>query len=296
MKKAKTAILLGHKEFETHKEALQKQLQSEIEHSTKLKAQVLEYETSVKRLTVQVADLTTQLKQTETALENEVYRNVKLFLVNGTTVSPNGGTSGDFLKNPLKQDQLTTGTVTPRIINYPSASTDGSSPESDLEFVANTKARMKGLEHEAECLEKAFRDYCQRVHHWPHSGSPLASRSPPALHVRGTLKSVMLRPSEGRIFTEEGAVPRQPAAGETEVQRGTTASRLHRGAGRCLSTTPRERAERSSDAEMCVEGLGRSQVAASSPCPERMLQTSPAESRHSLSVHSLSSPLEQEAR
>ncbi|XP_053772987.1 centriole and centriolar satellite protein OFD1 isoform X2 [Desmodus rotundus] len=295
LKKAKTAILLGHKEFETHKEALQKQLQSEIERSTKLKAQILEYEASVKRLTVQVADLKMQLKQTETVLENELYRSVKPFLVNGSMVSSSGAISGDFLRNLLKQEQPTAGMVTPRTINYPSASTDGSSPESDLEFVANTKARMRGLEREAECLEKAFRDYCQRVRHWPHSGSPLASQSPPPLHMRGTLKSVMLSSSERRIFTEEGAVPRQPAAGEAEAWTGTTSSRLRRGAGRRLSTTPLERAKRSFDAEMHLEGLGLSQVAASSPCPERMLQTSPAESRHSLSVHSLSSPLEQEA-
>lgn len=38
----------------------------QIERSTKLKAQILEYEASVKRLTVQVADLKMQLKQTET--------------------------------------------------------------------------------------------------------------------------------------------------------------------------------------------------------------------------------------
>ncbi|KAM5335643.1 centriole and centriolar satellite protein OFD1-like [Glossophaga mutica] len=295
LKKAKTAILLGHKEFQTHKEALQKQLQGEMEHSAELKAQILEYEASVKRLTMQVADLKTQLKQTETALENEVYHNVKPFLVNGSTVSPNGGTSGDFLKNPLKQEQLMAGTVTPRIINYPSASMNGSSPESDLQFVANTKARVRGLEHEAKCLEKAFRDYYQIVHHWPRSGSPLASQSPPPLHVQGTLKSVLVSSSERCIFIEEGAVPRQPAAGQTEARTGTTASPLHRGAGRHLSTKPLERAKWSFDAEMHLEGLGRSQVAASSPCPERMLQLSAAESRHSLFIHLLSSPLEQEA-
>ncbi|XP_036914027.1 oral-facial-digital syndrome 1 protein-like [Sturnira hondurensis] len=295
LKEAKTAILKGHKEFKTHKEALQKQLQSEIEHSAKQKVQILEYEASVKRLTVQVANLQMQLKQTETALENEVCRNVKPFLVNGSTVSPSGGTSGDFLKNPLKQGQLTAGTVTPKIINYPSASTDSSSPESDLEFVANTKARVRGLEHEAKCLEKAFRDYCQRVHHWPHSGSPQASQSPPPLHVQGTLKSIMLSSSERHTFTEEGAVPRQPAAGRTEVCLGTTASPPHRGAGRHLATTTLERTKWTFDAEMHLEGVGGSQVAASSPCPERMLQPSAAKSRRSLSIHLLSSPLEQEA-
>ncbi|OWJ99059.1 OFD1 [Cervus elaphus hippelaphus] len=41
LKKAENAIALEHKEFETHKQALQKQLESEIEHSTQLKAQAL---------------------------------------------------------------------------------------------------------------------------------------------------------------------------------------------------------------------------------------------------------------
>ncbi|KAM7041410.1 centriole and centriolar satellite protein OFD1-like isoform 7-T9 [Molossus nigricans] len=68
LKKAGTANVLEHKEFETHKEALHKQLQSEIEHSAKLKAQILDYDASVKALTMQVADLKFQLKQTQTGL------------------------------------------------------------------------------------------------------------------------------------------------------------------------------------------------------------------------------------
>ncbi|XP_036902215.1 oral-facial-digital syndrome 1 protein isoform X2 [Sturnira hondurensis] len=291
LKKAKAAILLGHQEFETQREALQKQLKIEIERSTKLKAQILEYEASVRRLTVQVADLKMQLKQTETVLENELYRSVKPLLDNGFMLSPDGITE-DFLENLLKQEQpATAGTVTPRIVNYPSASTDGSSPESDFEFVANTRARMRGLELEAECLEKAFRDYCQRVRHRPQSENPIMSQSPPPLQVRGAPRNSL----ERRVFAEEGAVPKQPAASEIEAWMGTTASRLRRGPGRRLSTAALERAKQTMDAEMHLEGLRRSQVAASSPHPERMLQPSPAESRHSLSIHSLSSPLEQEA-
>lgn len=38
----------------------------QIEHSAKLKAQILDYDASVKRLSMQVADLKLQLKQTQT--------------------------------------------------------------------------------------------------------------------------------------------------------------------------------------------------------------------------------------
>ncbi|XP_037013362.2 centriole and centriolar satellite protein OFD1 isoform X2 [Artibeus jamaicensis] len=297
LKKAKDAILLGHKEFEMHKEALQKQLQTEIERSTKLKARILEYEAAVRRLSVQVADLKMQLKQTETVLENEVYRSVKPLLVNGFVLSPDSGISEDFLKSLLRQEQPTTAdTDTPGIVNYPSASTDASSPESDFEFVANTKARMRGLEREAECLEKAFRDYCQRVRHWPQDGSPLASQSPPPPQVRGTHRNVMLSSSERRVFADEGAVPKQPSLSEIEAWMSTTAFRSRRGAGRRLSASALERAKRTFEAEMHLEGLRRSRVTDRGPHPERMPQPSPAERRHSLSVHSLSSPPEQEAR
>ncbi|XP_016058429.1 PREDICTED: oral-facial-digital syndrome 1 protein isoform X2 [Miniopterus natalensis] len=167
LKKAETAIVLGHQEFETHKEALHQQLQNEIEHSAKLKAQILDYDASVKRLSMQVADLKLQLKQTQT-------------------------------------------------------------------------------------------------------GS-----------------------SERRIFAEEEAVPRQPLADNVAEVLGSAASWLGRDPARRLSSTPL--AKRSLDGEIQLEGLGQSHIAAHSPYPERMLQASPTESRHRLSTHSFSSPLEQKA-
>lgn len=255
LKKPETAFMLWHKEFETHKEALNKQLQSEIEQSAKLKAQILDYDASVKRLTVQVADLKLQLKETQTALENEVYCNPKTSLHHSASrflVSADGEISGDFFKNPLKPGKLVADTVTPRIISYPNASTDGSSPESDLEFVANTKAKMKELEHEAESLEKAFLDYCQRVSQHPTAKSALASNSPPLLSMQGTLKSIASSSSERRMFAEGGAVPKQPLAGNAWT--GSAASQLHRGTSRCLASTPLAKAKRSLDAEMHLEG------------------------------------------
>uniref|UniRef100_A0A8C3WYA9 OFD1 centriole and centriolar satellite protein n=1 Tax=Catagonus wagneri TaxID=51154 RepID=A0A8C3WYA9_9CETA len=308
LKKAESAVMLEHKEFETHKQALQKQLQSEM---AQLKAQILDYDASVKRLTMQVTDLKLQLKQTQTALENEVFRNPKPSLLSqsvsrllGGKVGPlDGDRSRDFLKNPLGQEELMAGTVTPRIPSYPCASTEGSSPDSDLEFVASTKARVRELEQEAKRLEKAFQDY-GRVGQRP-ARSPLAARSPPPPHLLGTLKNILPRAPERGVFPEDQVASQQPGVStqredKSEVSEVTnsTASRSRKGeASRRLSSTPVSKA-RSLDGEMYLEG--KLNPLLSSPwlglsCADRMPQPSPAESRHSLSGHSLSSPAEPKA-
>ncbi|XP_072812475.1 centriole and centriolar satellite protein OFD1 isoform X4 [Vicugna pacos] len=308
LKKAENAIALEHKEFETHKQALQKQLQSEIEHSAQLKAQILDYDASVKRLTLQVTDLKLQLKQTQTALENEVYRNPKPAVLShsisgslgGRTV-PHGADIGeDFLKNPLRQEELRAGSGSPRIPSYRNASTEGSSPDSDLEFVANTKAMVRQLEQEAERLEKAFQSYHRRIRQYP-TKSLAADRSPPALRSLESLKGVTSGAPERGVFAEDRVAPQQPLVNarreeESEASEvaGSMASRPHRGmASRRVSSTPLPKARRSLDGEMYLEGLSRSHAAV--PGPDRTPQPSPAPSQHSLSRHSLSSPPEQKA-
>uniref|UniRef100_A0A8C3X323 OFD1 centriole and centriolar satellite protein n=1 Tax=Catagonus wagneri TaxID=51154 RepID=A0A8C3X323_9CETA len=275
LKKAESAVMLEHKEFETHKQALQKQLQSEM---AQLKAQILDYDASVKRLTMQVTDLKLQLKQTQTALENEVFRNPKPSLLSqsvsrllGGKVGPlDGDRSRDFLKNPLGQEELMAGTVTPRIPSYPCASTEGSSPDSDLEFVASTKARVRELEQEAKRLEKAFQDY-GRVGQRP-ARSPLAARSPPPPHLLGTLKNILPRAPERGVFPEDQVASQQPGVStqredKSEVSEVTnsTASRSRKGeASRRLSSTPVSKA-RSLDGEMYLEGKLLLRVAGSPP-------------------------------
>ncbi|XP_059535164.1 centriole and centriolar satellite protein OFD1 isoform X4 [Myotis daubentonii] len=296
LKKAEATIVLGHKEFENHKEAMHRQLQSEIEHSAKLKAQILDYDASVKSLNMQVVDLKLQLKQTQTALENEVYRNPKTALfsrsASGLMGPPKDERNRNRLKNLLKQEQLMADTIAARVLNYTNASTDGSSPDSEIEFVASTKARMKELEREAESLEKAFLDYRDRVGQYPAARSPVTSKSLPPVRLEETLKNIISGSSERRIFAEEAAVPENRAGGVVEAL-GDAVSWLCRGSNRRLSSTPLAR--RCHDSEMYLEGLCQSQVAFPSSCPERMFQTSPTESRHSLSFHSLSSSLEQKA-
>ncbi|XP_057166111.1 centriole and centriolar satellite protein OFD1 isoform X11 [Ursus arctos] len=308
LKKAENAIAFEHKEFKSHKQALQKQLQSEIEHSAQLKAQILDYNDSVKRLTVQVADLKLQLKQTQTAVENEVYRNLKQSLIDlsasgllsdKVVVPRDGCVNGDFLKNPLDRETLMA--VLPRITGYPNARMESSSPDSDLEFVANTKARVKELEQEAERLEKAFRNYHRRVSQLP-AKSLLAAKSPPPLHLLGTLKSTTSSSPQRHTCAEDRVVSEQPPVGTPEEDKssaseacvGSAASRPLRGtSSRRLSSTPVPKAKWSLNGEMYLEGLGRSHAAGPSPCPNRTPRPSPAESRHSPSLHLLPSPPEQ---
>ncbi|KAJ1057388.1 hypothetical protein K5549_022013 [Capra hircus] len=305
LKKATQAVASEHKEFETHKQALQKQLQNEIEHSTQLKAQILEYDASFKRLTVQVTDLKSQLKQTQIALENEVYYNPKHSLQNcsiSTLLSTRVHESNinrDFLRNPLKKEEATAGPVTSQIPAYPNASREVSSPDSDLEFVASAKDRVRKLEQEAENLEKTFQNYHQRVR-WCPAKSLLAVRSPPTLYLPGTLKNVTTAAPERCVFVDNRVTSQQPLVSTCEGDKSVVsevpssiASRSCKSVvSRWLSSTPLPSA-RSHDSEMYLEGLSRSPVAA--PCPDRKSQPSLGESKCSLSVHSLSSPPEQKA-
>ncbi|XP_055477089.1 centriole and centriolar satellite protein OFD1-like [Psammomys obesus] len=315
LRKAQNAIALEHKEFDTQRQALHKQLQSEIEHSTRLKAQIVEYDASVKRLTIQVADLKSQLTQTQTALENEVFRNPKQSLtldslsglVSGKMGPYTGDPSGDFLNVPLEQDKVIGDAVMSRVPPYANAATEASSPDSDLEFIASsTKAKVRELEQEAECLEKAFRNYHQRVTQNP-SMSPQPAKSPSSVYSLGVPRSIASTSLCTHAPAEDRAVSEQPLVDmvkeeKTDVSKAIlgsvvswpcrTSSSTH------LSSIPHPKL-RSLDNEMHLEVLGRlhiassspcldraagSHAASSSPCPDRTIaQPSPVPSRHSFS-------------
>ncbi|XP_037368591.1 centriole and centriolar satellite protein OFD1 isoform X2 [Talpa occidentalis] len=313
LRKAENAIAYEHKEFETHKQALQKQLQSEIEHSVQLKAQMLEYDASVKRLTMQVADLKLQLREAQTALENEVYRNSKPPLLDGSVsafmsskVVPHGhDITRDFLKSSLEQEKLMVNAVSSKSTSYPNASTEGSSPASDLEFVVNTKAKVKALDQEAERLGKAFQNYRQRISQQPTS-SPAAAKSPSPLQLLRTLKNMASSSPERCIFAEGRVVCELPPEGTegvlggdksmaSEALMGSTASPPRSASSRRLSSTPLPKAKRSLDGDMYPEVLVQSHVASPTPGPDRTSPPSPADSRHSPSIHLLSSALELKA-
>ncbi|XP_033283840.1 centriole and centriolar satellite protein OFD1 isoform X2 [Orcinus orca] len=278
----------------------------EMSNYSLLKEGNLELEAQNKLLKRQLEDMKSENLNLLNPLENELYRNTKQSLLHHSISGLMSGKegpcdddiSGDFLKNPLRQDELMAGPVIPQIPSYPNASTESSSPDSDLEFVANTMARVRELEQEAERLEKAFQNYHRRVSRCP-AKSPSANGSLPALHLLRALKNVPAGAPERCLFAEDRVASQRPLLNahrgdESEVSDvpGSTASRSHKDtASRRLSSTPVPKARRSLDSEMYLEGLGQSP--ATVPCPDRTPQPSPAESRYSLSVHSLSSPAEQ---
>ncbi|XP_073470969.1 centriole and centriolar satellite protein OFD1 isoform X2 [Aquarana catesbeiana] len=82
--------------------------------------------------------------------------------------------------------------------------TRSSSPDSDLEFVANTRTRIKELEKEAELVEEAFRNYQHRVIH--AAAVPSYSQAA-ALPSRGLLNTVPNTPQHRVTFLEDNLTP-----------------------------------------------------------------------------------------
>uniref|UniRef100_A0A8C5S8C9 OFD1 centriole and centriolar satellite protein n=1 Tax=Laticauda laticaudata TaxID=8630 RepID=A0A8C5S8C9_LATLA len=168
LKRMEHAKKLECEESETHKQVFEKQLQKEMDHCIQLKAQLSDYENTIRKLNVQIEELKLQWKQTQTALQNEVYRNPKPSLVDRSVI--------DFIDDKVVPHDiyidrafLKTQPVTSVRMGNPGPSHNNhivkfnTSPDSDLEFVATTKARIKELEREAECLEEAYRNYQHKV-------------------------------------------------------------------------------------------------------------------------------------
>ncbi|NXS37855.1 OFD1 protein, partial [Pomatostomus ruficeps] len=167
-------------EYESHKQMLEKQLQSEVERCAQLKAQLVDSEAAVRKLNVQVEELKLQVKQTQAALENEVYRNPKPSLVDRSVL--------DFLGDRVVPHDIYVDAAFPRKLVLTDVGRVGAvpgpgyqqqlqprsaSPDSDLECIAQARARVKELEKEAEYLEEAYRSYQHRV-----MQNAAASRSP----------------------------------------------------------------------------------------------------------------------
>ncbi|NXI36227.1 OFD1 protein, partial [Galbula dea] len=161
---------LALEEFENHRQILEKQLQSEVEHCAQLKTQLLDSEGTVRRLNVQVEELKLHVKQTQTALEHEVYRNPKPSLVDRSVLDFTADKivpHDIYMDSPLLKKQGVTDVVAvnavPRAGYRQQVQSCSASLDSDLECVAQTQARIKELEKEAEYLEEAYRNSQQRV-------------------------------------------------------------------------------------------------------------------------------------
>ncbi|XP_039912504.1 centriole and centriolar satellite protein OFD1 isoform X1 [Hirundo rustica] len=214
-------------EFESHKQMLEKQLQSEVERCAQLKAQLLDSEATVRKLNVQVEELKLQVKQTQAALENEVYRNPKPSLVDRSVL--------DFLGDRVVPHDVYVDAAFPRSPLLPDVGTVGAgpgpgcrqrlqprsaSPDSDLECVAQARARVKELEKEAEYLEEAYRSYQHRV-----MQNAAASRTPrktqPPLILQCPLSRYPLT-TQQELLEDNPSSPHSPLSsprGEERIKR-----------------------------------------------------------------------------
>ncbi|KAM4818398.1 centriole and centriolar satellite protein OFD1 isoform 2-T2 [Thomomys bottae] len=303
LQKAENTIAIEQKEFKTQKQALQKLLQSEIEHSAQLKAQILDYDASIKRLTIQVTDLKSQLKQTQTALENEVYRNPKQSLsnrpVSDNTLPSNGDIETNLFIRPFEQGKALADAIMAKIIGYPRSMKESSSPDSDHEFVVNTKARVKELEQEAERLEKAFRKYHQRVVLNTPKSPPASSKRLQSVPLLDICKDIRACSLENHVCTEAHVaseppqvhVPKEEKCEASEPLTGSVAHQPYRSSSsKQFSSTPLSKARRSLHNEMYVEGLVKSQASSPSFCPVRAFAD-----RHSRSFPPFVDPLPHKA-
>ncbi|KAK5612998.1 hypothetical protein CRENBAI_003298 [Crenichthys baileyi] len=186
LRRLQNARTLDKEEFENQKQVLQTQLQSEVERCAKLKAQLTECETRSGWMTNHLEEIKIQLRQTQQALENEVLRNPKPSLVDRSVLA----LSTDKLVPP--DIYVDRSVLRPRVSYHdvceagrPSQghkSPWSDSPNSDVELVAEAKARIQELQKEAESLEEAYRKYQQRAVHSIISHRPFSPQQPYTSH------------------------------------------------------------------------------------------------------------------
>ncbi|XP_043988315.1 oral-facial-digital syndrome 1 protein homolog [Gambusia affinis] len=172
------ARTLDEAEFENQKQVLQTQLQSEVERCVQLKAQLTECEERAEWMTKHVEEIKTQLHQTQQALENEVLRNPKPSLVDRSVlefsadslVPPDIYVDRAVLRSRVSHHDVFEAGEPLRRHKFPWSD----SPDSDVELVAEAKARIQKLQKEAESLEEAYRNYQQRAVHSIASHRPLS--------------------------------------------------------------------------------------------------------------------------
>ncbi|XP_040913221.1 oral-facial-digital syndrome 1 protein homolog isoform X2 [Toxotes jaculatrix] len=169
VRRLQSARKLDEEEFDNQKQVLQAQLQNEVERCAQLKAQLIECEEKSQWMTNHVEDIKMQLRQTQQALENEVLRNPKPSLVDRSVlelsadrlVPPDIYVDRGLLRARVGYDDVCEAGGPLRVHKLPWSD----SPDSDMELVAEAKARIQELQKEAETLEEAYRNYQQRAVH-----------------------------------------------------------------------------------------------------------------------------------
>ncbi|NWV21831.1 OFD1 protein, partial [Origma solitaria] len=214
-------------EFESHKQMLEKQLQSEVERCAQLKAQLLDSEATVRKLNLQVEELKLQVKQTQAALENEVYRNPKPSLVDRSVLDFLGDkivphdiyVDGTLLRNPGLASVGTVSAVPgPGYRQQPQPRS--ASPDSELEGMAQVWARVKELEKKGEYFDEAYRTCHHRV-----MQNAAASRTPRKTHSPLILQHPLSRhpwTTEHELLEDNPSSPHSPLSsprGEEHIKR-----------------------------------------------------------------------------
>ncbi|NXW61179.1 OFD1 protein, partial [Eurystomus gularis] len=305
LRRAEHSRKLALDEFESHRQILEKQLQSEVECCAQLKTQLLESEATVRKLNVQVEELKLQVKQTQAALENEVYRNPKPSLVDRSVLdfTSDGIVPHDiymdsmFLKNQVMTDVMKVNAV-PRAGCRQQLQPRSTSPDSDLECMAQTRARIKELEKEAEYLEEAYRNYQHRV-----MQDVAANRTPRKVQSPLLLQCAVSRPPlttqhellEGNPSSQHS--PLSSPRGEKTIKRAGqvnvfkspfTPPHGRVSSSRRLSSTPVSKLERDLSNKKISDDNGGSYLASSQQSVDQVL--SPISKPHLSSSESVSSP------
>ncbi|NWU91217.1 OFD1 protein, partial [Upupa epops] len=279
---------LALEEFESHRQILEKQLQSEVEHCAQLKTQLLDSEATVRKLNVQVEELKLQVKQTQAALENEVYRNPKPSLVDRSVLDFTADrivphdiyVDGTFLKDQVMSNALKINAV-PRVGYSQPLQPRSTSPDSDLECMAQTWARIKELEKEADYLEEAYMNYQHRV-----TQDAAASRTPQRVESPLFLQCTVNKPlltTQHELLEGNSSSHHSPLSsprGEKYTKRTkqidvfkTPVTPPHRGASssRRLSSTPVSKLERDLGNKKTSEDISGSYLASSQQSVDRVL-------------------------
>ncbi|NXJ62374.1 OFD1 protein, partial [Rostratula benghalensis] len=289
---------LAMDEFENHRQILEKQLQSEVERCAQLKAQLMDSEATVRKLNVQVEELKLQVKQTQAALENEVFRNPKPSLVDRSVLDFAGDRTvphdiyvdSPFLKSQVVTDVLRVNAV-PRAGYHQQVQPRSASPDSDLECLAQTWARIKELEKEADSLEEAYRNYQRRVMQDVGASRAPRKMESPLLQQRATSRPPLATQHE--LLEDNPSSQPSPLgspSGEKHIRRTGQADVFKipltpppRGvsSSRRLSSTPVSKLERDLSNKKISDGNGSEDLASSQRSVDQVF--SPISKPHLLS-------------